>query len=108
VYNSAYTPWHTDEQNRFKEWLIANNRDPADPKLSLGYLHLGQVDLLRSFGTQDPTTIWESMSQHLDIYKIEVDGVSATYDYCWTDVDYKEQQIAMMKPGYDYQARTQK
>jgi hypothetical protein len=107
VYNSAHTPWHTDEQDRFKEWLIANNRDPADPKLSLGYLHLGQVDLLRSFGTQDPETIWESMSQHLDIYKIEVDGVSATYDYCWTDVDHKEQQIAMMKPGYDYQTRIQ-
>ena len=47
--------------------------------------------------------IWNIMSRYLDIYSIEVDGVTATYDYCWSDIDYKQQQIARLKPGYDYQ-----
>jgi len=45
------------------------------------------------------------LSSHLDIYKIEVDGISATFDYGWTDPDYKQQQIDMMRPGYDYSSR---
>jgi hypothetical protein len=95
-------PWHTKQINEFTEWLIKNGRDPLDPKLSLGYLPMGQITLKESFGTTHPETIWQILGTHLDIYKIEVDRVSNTFEYCWTDLDYKQQQINMMKPGYDY------
>ena len=97
--------WHNEEQQRFRGWLEENGRDPADSRLSLGYLPIGQVDLRASFGTTDYKTIWEILGSHLDIYRIEVDGVTNTFDYCWSDADYKQQQIDMMKPGYDYSSR---
>jgi len=97
-------PWHDQQQNLFEEWLIANNRDIKDPNLSLGYLPLGQVDLRGSFGTAKSSDIWKILSAHLDIYSIEIDGVSQKFDYCWTDANYKQMQIDMMKPGYDYSA----
>jgi hypothetical protein len=98
-------PWHTQEQIAFRTWLIENNRDPADPSLSLGYLPIGQVELARSFGTEDYQQIWDILSNHLDIYQIEVDGVTGTFEYCWSELDYKQMQIDMMKPGYDYSSR---
>ena len=98
-------PWHNKEQQEFKDWLISNSLDPKDAKLSLGYLPLGKVDLLRSFGTDDMFIIWDKLSAHLDIYQIEIDGIGHTFDYCWTDTDYKQKQINMMRPGYDYSSR---
>jgi hypothetical protein len=98
-------PWHNKEQQQFKDWLVDNNLDPSDAKLSLGYLPLGCVDLLRSFGTTDMFAIWDQLSTHLDVYSIEVDGIKNTFDYCWTDTNYAKQQIAMMRPGYDFSSR---
>jgi hypothetical protein len=98
-------PWHTEEQTKFRAWLAENNQDPADPRLSLGYLPLGQVQLRSSFGTAKSSDIWEILSGHLDIYRIEIDGISQTFDYCWSDSTYKQMQIDMMKPGYDYSSR---
>lgn len=98
-------PWHTKEQEMFKQWLIDNNLDPLDPKLSLGYLPIGYVDLEASFGTTDMFKVWEYLSTHLDIYSIEVNGVERFFDYCWTDADYKQQQINILKPGYDFSSR---
>jgi hypothetical protein len=57
------------------------------------------------FGTVCDQEIWDILGSHLDIHRIEVDGVSATFDYCWSDANYKQQQIDMMKPGYDYSSR---
>jgi len=45
------------------------------------------------------------LSHHLDIYAIEVDGVSRTFDYVWSDATYAQREIDMMKPGYDYTSR---
>jgi hypothetical protein len=94
--------WHVEQQKLFKEWLIKNNLDPANEMLSLGYLPIGEVDLQKSFGTTDHFQIWDILSTHLDIYSVTVEDVTGTYDYCWTDSDYKQMQIDMMKPGYDY------
>jgi hypothetical protein len=85
--------------------LVDNGLDPQDPKLSLGHLPVGQVNLQQSFGTQDYQAIWDIMGQHLDIYSVEVDGVCAVYNYCWSDADYEQQQILRMRPGYDYHTR---
>ena len=49
--------------------------------------------------------IWDMLSSHLDIVSIEVNGVKNTFDYCWNDADYKQQQIEKMRPGYDYSSR---
>jgi hypothetical protein len=104
VYDGPH-PWHTMEIDQFATWLNKNDMDIRDPKLSCGYLPLAQVDLVGSFGTTNSETIWDILSMHLDIYKIEVDGVSGTFDYSWVDTDYKQMQIDMMKPGYDYSSR---
>jgi hypothetical protein len=98
-------PWYNKEQQEFKDWLIANNLDPTDSKLSLGYLPIGHVDLEQSFGTTDMIKIHDLLGAYLDIFSIEVDGVKNTFDYSWADTDYKQQQIAMMRPGYDYSSR---
>lgn len=98
-------PWHDKEQHEFNEWLVKNGFDPKDTKLSLGYLPVGSVDLIGSFGTDNMSEIWDKLSTHLDIYSIEIDGVVGTFDYCWSDSNYKQQQIDMMKPGYDYSSR---
>jgi hypothetical protein len=103
--NDIKVKWHGEQMTAFTAWLEKNGLDPKDPKLSLGYLPLGQIDLTRSFGTDDHKQIWNMLSDHLDIYRVEVDGVAQTYDYCWTDADYQQQQIQQLRPGYDYQAR---
>ena len=92
------SPWHCAEIDGFQNWLRENNYDPCDPKLSLGYLKLGDVDLISSFGTKQKETVWQILSDHLDIYKIEVDGVSVEYDYNWTDVDHEVKQMKQL--GY--------
>jgi hypothetical protein len=97
--------WHDDSQREFTAWLVKNGLDPNDPKLSLGHLLLGQVDLTASFGTTGIEEIWRQVESHLDIYSIEVDGVKNTFEYCWTDSDYAQNQIDMMKPGYDHSSR---
>jgi hypothetical protein len=98
-------PWHNKEQQEFKDWLIAQGLDPNDSKLSLGYLPVGHIDLYASFGTANVEEIWEQLSTHLDIYKITINDATNTYNYCWTDSNYKQQQIDKMTPGYDHSSR---
>ena len=104
VYGGPH-PWHNTEQNNFRRWLADNDRDYLDPSLSCGYLPIGQIDLVKSFGTMDHKIIWDVLSSHLDIYKIEVDGVTNTFEYSWTDPEYKQMQIDIMRPGYDFSSR---
>lgn len=101
---SGFT-WHDKEQQAFNAWLIKNNLNPKDPKLSLGYLPIGCVDLERSFNTIDMVAIRDILSRYLDIFSIEIDGVKNTFDYVWSDSNYKQMQIDMMRPGYDYSSR---
>lgn len=104
VYGGS-APWHDAEQDLFKKWLISQGLDPKDPSLSLGYLPLGYVNLEKSFNTTDTMKIRNLLGEYLDIVKIQVSNVSATYDYCWNDPDYKQQQIEKLKAGYDFSSR---
>jgi hypothetical protein len=79
--------------------------DYNNPKLSLGYIKIGQVNLMKSFGTEDFAEILKKLSEHLDIYQIHVDGITGTYDYVWSDDNYKQMQIDFLRPGYDWSAR---
>ena len=95
-------PWHAKEQQEFRNWMIGNGFDINDPKLCLGYIKLGQVNLKKSFGTEDFFKIIEKISAHLDIYQINIDGLSCIFDYVWNDDNYKQMQIDLLKPGYDW------
>jgi hypothetical protein len=97
--------FHDNLINNFYAWLDDNQIDRNNPDLCLGYLPIGAVDLIKSFNTEDPDKIRNILSNYLDIYKIEIGNISQTYNYCWTDLDYKQMQINMMKPGYDYNSR---
>ena len=98
--------WHNEEIQAFNDWLIKNNFDPTDPNLSLGYIELGKIDLLRTFGSNklDDNNInfyRNIVENRLDIYSIQVDDVVNYYDYVWTDDDYINQQLNFLKPGYN-------
>lgn len=92
--------WHTEEIDGFTEWLRREGYDPADPALSLGYLEIAKIDLLKSFGTEDVDRIWDVMSNYLDIYSLRIGDDVAVYDYSWADPDHEEQQIRYLMPGY--------
>lgn len=104
VYDGPH-PWHTREMVAYRAWLERNGFDLDDAQYNYGYHPVGQVELLESFGTADAQAVWPILSQYLDIYQISAGGVTATYDYAWTDADYYQQQIARLRPGYDYSSR---
>jgi hypothetical protein len=86
-------PWQIKQLTEFKEWLTANGFDPNDRTLTIGHPQVGQVDLTRSFGTEDYRYVWARLNTHLNVQAIKTSTASAVYDYHWSDVDYKEQQI---------------
>ena len=89
--------WQIKQLAEFRTWLERNGFDPTDPSLTIGHPQVGQVDLSRSFGTQDWEMIYSQLSQHQDVYKIRTSGAQTTYDYCWSDPDYDLQQIRALK-----------
>ena len=86
-------PWQIAQLAEFRTWLERNGFDPDDAGLTIGHPCIGQVDLERSFGTQDWDNIYRQLSQHQDVYKIRTSEAQATYEYHWSDPDYIEQQI---------------
>jgi len=89
--------WQIIRLAEFREWLEANGFDPEDKALTIGHPKVAQVDLQRSFGTTDYTTIWAQLAAHLDVYKIRTSSAEATYNYNWSDADYAELQIKELK-----------
>ena len=90
--------------DNYKNWLKENNYDWEDPKLSLGYIKLGQVDLKRSFGTDNFLKIYEILSNNLNITKIEViesENVSCEYPYTLNDKNWQQIQMNNLKKGYE-------
>ena len=90
-------PWQIAQLAEFREWLARNGFDPADKSLTIGHPQVAQVDLQRSFGTEDYQAIWTQLAQHLDVAAIRTSNAQATYDYRWSDADYIEQQIKALK-----------
>ncbi len=89
--------WQKTKLAEFRTWLVANGFDPDDKTLTIGHPQVGQVDLARSFGSQDYQEIWRQLSTKLDVYKIRTSSAEATYNYRWSDADYAEQQIRALK-----------
>ena len=86
-------PWMIKDLAGFRQWLIDNGFDPEDKSLTIGHPQVGQIDLTRSFGTEDYRNIWAQLNTHLNVYSIRTSNAQATYEYCWSDKDYMEKQI---------------
>jgi hypothetical protein len=97
--NPGTFPWQIRQIREFREWLVTNGFDPEDKSLTIGHPQVGQVDLLRSFGTEDYDTIWTALNTHLNVQSIRTSLSSVVYTYNWTDTDYAEQQIEKIKQG---------
>ena len=85
--------WQIKQLKEFREWLTVNGIDPEDKSLTIGHPQVGQVDLLRSFGTEDYREIWHQLNTHLNVHAIRTSMASAVYEYAWSDPDYMEKQI---------------
>jgi hypothetical protein len=60
---------------------------------------VAQVDLLRSFGTEDYREIWARLNTRLNVSAIRTSTARAEYPYSWSDADYMYQQIQALKQG---------
>ena len=85
--------WQMKNLTDFRTWLISNGIDPEDKMLTIGHPQVGQVDLLRSFGTEDYQQIWHQLNTHLNVHAVRTSTADAVYEYCWSDPDYMEKQI---------------
>lgn len=88
--------WQKQKLKEFREWLVANNFDPEDKTLTIGHPQVGQVDLLKSFGTENYKDIWAMVGSHLNVHSIRTGDTQITYNYNWSDKDYIDQQIKVM------------
>ena len=93
------------EMHGFRTWLDDNGYDWDDPKLALGYIKIGQVDLQRTFGTDASIQeIHKVKSDNLNITSIRTiygPSVETDYPYSLDSEDWKRMQIEGLKKGYE-------
>jgi len=89
--------WQIKKLKEFRFWLVANGFDPEDKTLTIGHPQVGQVDLIRSFGTEDYKEIWSKLNTRLNVCAIRTNQSQAVYPYLWSDADYMQQQIRNLK-----------
>ena len=98
-------PFKKQEMIQYRTWLHDNDYDWEDPKLSLGYIKIGQVDLQRTFGTDaNVQDIHKVLSSNLDITSIRTiygPSVETDYDYTLDDENWEQIQIEGLKNGYE-------
>jgi hypothetical protein len=97
--NPGAFPWQQKQLVEFRSWLISNGFDPDDKTLTIGHPQVGQVDLIRSFGTDDYREIWPKLETRLNIWAVRTSGAQAIYPYLWSDSDYMQQQVASLQKG---------
>jgi hypothetical protein len=90
-------PWQIQQLAEFRKWLARNGFNPTDAGLTIGHPQIGQVNLTRSFGSENYQMIWSQLAQHMDVYSIRTSSARAIYNYRWSDSDYMEQQIKELK-----------
>ena len=94
--NPGNYEWQKVRLREFKEWLTANNFDPNNKSLTIGHPQVGQVNLYRSFNSEDYKIIWNLLEQHLDVFSIKTSTAYTEYPYTWTDPDFGNKQIAII------------
>ena len=94
-----------EEMDQYRAWLKDNNYDWEDPKLSLGYIKTGQVDLQRTFGASATfKEIYETMSSNLNITSIKTMSnrtIECEYPYSLDSDDWKQIQLEGLREGYE-------
>ena len=83
----------------FRGWLRDNGFDPEDKSLTIGHPKVGQVDLQRSFGTEDFNHIWRQLNTHLDVYSVATSDAKCIYEYHWSDPDFIQRQVSIISKG---------
>ncbi len=94
-----------EEMDEYRAWLEQNNYDWEDPKLSLGYIKIGQVDIQKTFG-YDATfkEIYDILSSNLNISNIKTMSLSTIeceYPYTLESDDWQQIQMEGLKRGYE-------
>jgi hypothetical protein len=91
--------------NKFRIWLSNNGYDWEDPKLALGYIKIGQVDLQRTFGASATfKEIYETMSDNLNITNIKTMSnrtIECEYPYTLDSDNWQKIQIESLRQGYE-------
>jgi len=93
-----------EEVDGFRAWLKENDYDWEDPKLALGYIKIGQVDLETSFQNRPFTSIYGVMKDNLNIKNITIRGVGVhqnDFPYTLESDDWKQIQMEGLKRGYE-------
>ena len=93
-----------EEMEGYRAWLKDNKYDWEDPKLSLGYIKLGEIDLETSFQNSPFTGIYEEMKDNLNIKNITVQGkniIANDFPYTLDSNDWKQIQMEELKRGYE-------
>jgi hypothetical protein len=89
--------WQQKNLEDFRIWLEKNGFDSEDKSLTIGHPQVGQVNLLRSFGTEDYRDIWTQLNTRLNVTAIRTSTAQITYPYRWSDSDYMQQQIIKLQ-----------
>ena len=96
--------WKKEEMDQYRQWLGVNGYDWEDPKLSLGYAKIGQVNLQKAFGADTTfNQVCKIMSSNLNITNIKVmsdEPVECLYPYSLDDDNWKQIQMEGLKSGY--------
>jgi len=98
--NPGNFEWQKKQLVEFRSWLLNNGFDPEDKTLTIGHPQIGQVDLIRSFGSEDYREIWQQLNNHLDVCAVRSSTVQATYEYRWDDQDFVHRQVEIINQGY--------
>ena len=93
-----------EEMDAFRKWLADNNYDWEDPRLSLGYIKLGQIDIASTFGNLPVEQVHKRLSTNLNITKIKIKSPHAVvwnyFPYTLGNEDWKKLQIEVLKGAY--------
>ena len=92
-----------EEMDEYRKWLDANGYEWEDPKLSLGYIKIGQIDITKTFGDANFQEIYQTMNSNLNIKSIKIKSdqiIECAYPYSLDDPDWKEIQLEGLKSGY--------
>ena len=98
--NPGNFEWQKKQLVEFRAWLLRNGFDPEDKTLTIGHPQIGQVDLARSFGSEDYREIWQQLNNHLDVYAVRSSTAQAVYDYRWDDEGFISRQVEIINQGY--------
>lgn len=90
-------PWMSNTLHDFRAWLCANGFDPDDKALTIGHPKVAQVDLVRSFGSDNFRNIWTQLNRNLDVFSVKLGDSVAYYNYRWSDDNYMQMQIEFLQ-----------